>query len=39
MTVPSLTIKGQKENSGPIPENLYPAFHKLVGLILPLVTL
>lgn len=39
MTVPSLTMKGQKENSGPIPRNLHPVFHKIVGLILPLVTL
>ena len=32
-------MRGQRENSGPIPGNLHPAFHKIVGLILLLVTL
>ena len=38
MTVPKLTIKGQKVGSGPIPRN--PCFFpKILGIILPLISL
>ena len=38
MTVLRLTIKGQKEGSGPIPGNPHP-FPKIVGIILPFISL
>ena len=38
MTVPRLTIKGQKVRGGPVPGNLHP-FPKIVGIILPLFSL
>ena len=38
MTVPRLTIKGQKGGSGPIPGNPRP-FPEIVGIILPLISL
>ena len=38
LTIPRLTIKGQKVGSDPIPGNPHP-FFKVVGIILSLISL